>query len=159
MRTLQRRGAFGLRQGREHGSCVALMKTTLRNDERSRSADIPGTTRRHRGARSIVLAGFAVATLTGCDKLMGPPDGACTYGFEQSSPDGTVPQGLEVCLDKWKANACNEASVGAMSLGLKTSPPKFSEGKGCVALGYKACGPTGHAKVCPDELIDKSKTK
>jgi len=98
----------------------------------------------------VGVASLACFSLASCKK----PSGACELRFDESSPDGSIPAGLETCFPDWRKEDCSQGKLRNVTLGLKTSGYAFTEGASCKDRGYQDCSGgrgTSFYKTCPED--------
>jgi protein-disulfide isomerase len=107
---------------------------------------------------TIAVVAAAALALVGCGKLF-DKSGTCELTFEETSPDGTVPAGLEVCFADWQEDGCDKGQLRAVTLGLDTSGYVFTKGRTCEELGYERCDDISGMfyKTCPSNDPKKAK--
>jgi protein-disulfide isomerase len=96
---------------------------------------------------AVALA--AVASAVGCAR-----SGTCEYRYDQASHDGSIPEGLEPCMDGWVEEKCNGPALASASQGLKTSGHTFTKGATCAGRGFKECaaGRGIDYRTCPADM-------
>ncbi len=101
----------------------------------------------HKELTGLLL--IAAAALAGCNS-----NGTCEYKFDESSKDGSLTAGMQLCAPKWVAEKCSEPAMSGagVTAGLKTSGYVFTKGATCEQRGYQDCsGGRGidYEKTCP----------
>lgn len=102
-------------------------------------------------SRSVSVASILLGLVSGvgCDK-----SGTCHYRYDEASRDGSIPKGLEPCMDGWVESKCNGGALAVASQGLKTSGYTFTKGATCAGLGFRECsaGRGTYYRTCSSDM-------